>query len=397
MLDLPNWLFVIPILGSLVLVHEFGHFITAKIFNIKVTEFGFGFPPKIWGYKKGETTYTINLIPIGGFVKMVGEEDSTDPRSFAAQSIMKRLIVLAAGPVMNLLTAIVIFIVLLMIPHETYVGNIVVTNIAPNSPAMNSNLQVGDNIIAINNNRISTTAELIEEVKKNRDTETELSVQKNLIMGNVTASPEFSHTTTIILTPRSNPPKLKVVDIVSDSTKEVSYTDAQTYDQNLKIGDTMTQGSLGVIIGLSNPKIIEEQLPIWKAIPESFGQLSNILTLTFSGLANWSQSGEDPGFTGPIGIAQITGEVAKIGYNPLFELTALISISLGILNLLPIPALDGGRITFILIEAARGGKRISAKIEGIIHMTGFAVLISLIILMSYFDLARILTGGNIIN
>jgi regulator of sigma E protease len=345
MLDLPNWLFVIPILGSLVLVHEFGHFITAKIFNIKVTEFGFGFPPKIWGYKKGETTYTINLIPIGGFVKMVGEEDSTDPRSFAAQSIMKRLIVLAAGPVMNLLTAIVIFIVLLMIPHETYVGNIVVTNIAPNSPAMNSNLQVGDNI----------------------------------------------------LTPRSNPPKLKVVDIVSDSTKEVSYTDAQTYDQNLKIGDTMTQGSLGVIIGLSNPKIIEEQLPIWKAIPESFGQLSNILTLTFSGLANWSQSGEDPGFTGPIGIAQITGEVAKIGYNPLFELTALISISLGILNLLPIPALDGGRITFILIEAARGGKRISAKIEGIIHMTGFAVLISLIILMSYFDLARILTGGNIIN
>ena len=172
MLDLPNWLFVIPILASLVLLHELGHFITAKFFKIKVTELGFGFPPKIWGYKRGETEYTINLIPIGGFVKMLGEEDPTDPRSFAAQSIRKRLIVLAAGPLMNLLTAIVIFFVLLIIPHETYQGTITITNIAPNSPAMSSGLHPGDNIVAINDKTISTTDELIEEIKKNEDRET---------------------------------------------------------------------------------------------------------------------------------------------------------------------------------------------------------------------------------
>ena len=397
MLALPNWLFVIPILASLVLIHELGHFITAKIFNIKVTEFGFGFPPKIWGYKKGETEYTVNLIPIGGFVKMVGEEDPTDPRSFAAQSIGKRLIVLAAGPLMNLLTAIAIFFVLLIIPHETYEGTITVTNIAPNSPAMRSGLQPGDNIVAINDKTIRTTDELIEEIKKNEDQKTTLYIQRNLMIGNVMASPEFSHNTTVTLTPRSTPPKLKVVDTVTDSTKEVSLREVQTYDKNLTIGDTMTQGSLGVIIGLTNVRVIEVQSNILEAIPESFNQLFNVLSLTYTGLTNWSQNGEDPGFTGPIGIAQITGEVASIGYSPLFQLTALISISLGILNLLPIPALDGGRLAFVLIEAIRGGKRISPKTEGLIHMTGFIILISLIIMMSYFDLSRILTGNNIIN
>ena len=395
MLDLPNWLFVIPILASLVLIHELGHFITAKIFNIKVTEFGF--PPKIWGYKKGETEYTVNLIPIGGFVKMVGEEDSTDPRSFAAQSIGKRLIVLAAGPLMNLLTAIAIFFVLLIIPHEAYQGTITVTNVAPSSPAMRSGLQPGDNIVAINDKPIRTTDELIEEIKKNEDQKTTLYIQRNLMIGNVAASPEFSHNTAVTLTPRSNPPKLKVVDTVADSTKEVSFREVQAYDKNLMVGDTMTQGSLGVIIGLTNVRVTEVQSNILEAIPESFNQLFNVLSLTYTGLTNWSQNGEDPGFTGPIGIAQITGEVANIGYSPLFQLTALISISLGILNLLPIPALDGGRLAFVLIEAVRGGKRISPKTEGFIHMAGFIILISLIIMMSYFDLSRIIAGNNIIN
>ena len=102
--------------------------------------------------------------------------------------------------------------------------------------------------------------------------------------------------------------------------------------------------------------------------------------------------GEDPGLTGPIGIAQVTGEVAKVGMFPIFELTALISISLAIINILPIPALDGGRLTFVLIEGIRNGKKISPNVEGAIHMTGFAVLIGLILLMSYFDVVRIITG-----
>tara|TARA_Y100000817_G_scaffold283908_1_gene250116 strand:- start:1310 stop:2503 length:1194 start_codon:yes stop_codon:yes gene_type:complete len=397
MLNLPNWLLVIPILASLVLVHELGHFLTAKIFKIKVTEFGFGFPPKIWGYKKGETEYTVNLIPIGGFVKMVGEEDPSDPRSFAAQNITKRVIVLAAGPLMNLLTAIVIFFTLLIIPHETYAGTITITSIAPNSPAMNAGLQPGDNVIAVNGISINSTNGLITEINKNKDQKTTFQIQRNLMIGSVTASPEFSHNTEITLTPRTKPPKLKVVETVKDPESEINIEDAQSYNKDLTIGDTMSQGSIGIIIGLSNPRIVQSRLNVFEAIPESFKQLFSVLTLTYSGLTNWSQTGDDPGFTGPIGIAQITGEVAGIGFSPLLQLTALISISLGILNLLPIPALDGGRLAFILIEAIRGGKRVSPKIEGIIHMAGFIILISLIIMMSYFDVARILTGESIIN
>ena len=107
-------------------------------------------------------------------------------------------------------------------------------------------------------------------------------------------------------------------------------------------------------------------------------------------------NGENPGFTGPIGIAQVTGEVAKIGVRPIFELIALLSISLGILNLLPIPALDGGRLLFVIIEKVRGGKKVSPEKEGLIHLIGFVVLISLVLLMSYFDIVRIISGSSIL-
>jgi regulator of sigma E protease len=120
----------------------------------------------------------------------------------------------------------------------------------------------------------------------------------------------------------------------------------------------------------------------------------DVVRFTFSSIRGWLSGGENPGLTGPIGIAQVTGEVAKVGISPILELTALISISLAIVNILPIPALDGGRLMFVIIEGIRGGKRISSQVEGIIHMTGFGVLIGLILLMSYFDILRILSGGR---
>ena len=119
---MPSWLLVIPLLSLLVFIHELGHFLTAKKFGIKVTEFGFGFPPRLWGITIGETRYSINLIPLGGFVKMVGEEDPTEPRSFARQSVLKRSIVLTAGSFMNLLLPIFIFTIILTLPHDTLVG-----------------------------------------------------------------------------------------------------------------------------------------------------------------------------------------------------------------------------------------------------------------------------------
>ena len=130
MFEIPSWLYIIPVLGFLVFVHELGHFVTAKWFGIKVTEFGFGFPPRLFGVRYGETTYTVNLIPLGGFVKMVGEESPSDPRSLAAKSPGTRFLVMAAGPFMNLILAVLLFSVMFMIPQEVTVGDVLVVEVS---------------------------------------------------------------------------------------------------------------------------------------------------------------------------------------------------------------------------------------------------------------------------
>ena len=397
MFDLPGWLLVIPILGFLVFIHELGHFLCAKKFNIKVTEFGFGFPPRLYGFRYGETLYSINLIPIGGFVKMVGEEDPTDPRSFANQSVIARIIVLSAGSFMNVIVPIVIFTTLLILPHDTISGEVTIGGIAPQSPAQISGLREGDVILKIDDMPVNNHTELIESIKKSRGEPTKFLVRRTRNITGMQTSPEFSSTEVIELTPRTEIPKLKVVTEVSDSSREVSLSSAKAYQSSLKIGDTLTQGSVGILIGTLNPKITQQQLGIWDAVSTSIEKIFLVVTSTFSGVTNWISEGNDPGFAGPIGIAQVTDQVAEIGIAPVFELMALISISLAIVNMLPIPALDGGRLLFVLIEATRGGKRISPKTEGFIHMAGFAVLIALIILMSYIDITRIITGESLIN
>ncbi|PKB65229.1 MAG: hypothetical protein BZY82_09330 [SAR202 cluster bacterium Io17-Chloro-G3] len=394
MVDIPGWILVIPILAFLVFFHELGHFATAKKFGIKVTEFGFGFPPRIWGIQRGETLYSINLIPIGGFVKMVGEEDPTELRSFARQSVTRRAIVLLAGPIMNLVIPIVIFSVILALPHDKLIGTVTIGGVAPGSPAKVAGLLPGDAILSVNGVDVNNHADMVQEVRKYRGKETNLSIRRVSATGMVGFSPDSSYVETITLIPRKDPPKLKVVENVIDPSIEVSVSDARSYDINASVGDTLTQGSVGVLIGTSNAKFVKDRLPIWGAIPASLNRILDVVRFTFSSIRGWLSGGENPGLTGPIGIAQVTGEVAKVGISPILELTALISISLAIVNLLPIPALDGGRLMFVIIEGIRGGKRISSQVEGIIHMTGFGVLIGLILLMSYFDILRILGGGS---
>ena len=396
MFSIPTWLLVIPILGFLVLIHELGHFITAKKFGIKVTEFGFGFPPKMYSIKKGETEYSINLIPLGGFVRMLGEEDPTDPRSFARQSAIKRSIVLVAGSFVNLILPVIIFSILLILPHDTINGDVAISSIAPGSPAARAGLESGDIITAVNETQIRSTQDLISEISKNLGQKTQFTIKKTNQIAGFTSSAEFSNLQSIELTPRKSPPKLKVVEKINDPTAEVLISDAQKYINSIQVGDIMSQGAIGVLISTQNTKTIKTSLKIWEAIPKAFSQVLEIFSLTFSGIQTMISRGENPGFTGPIGIAQVTGEVAKIGVRPIFELIALLSISLGILNLLPIPALDGGRLLFVIIEKVRGGKKVSPEKEGLIHLIGFVVLISLVLLMSYFDIVRIISGSSIL-
>ena len=246
---MPSWLLVVPVLSLLVFIHELGHFLTAKKFGIKVTEFGFGFPPRIWGITFGETRYSINLIPLGGFVKMVGEEDPTEPRSFARQSILKRSIVLVAGSFMNLVLPIFIFAIILALPHDTLVGTVTIGGIAPNSPAEKSGLRQGDAILEVNSLKISNHMDLVKEIGRLKGTEVELLVRKSSSNLGILGSPEFTTSEYIYITPRKKPPALKVVDKVSIPEEEIELLQAQRYNPSLKIGDILQQGSLGVLIG----------------------------------------------------------------------------------------------------------------------------------------------------
>ena len=398
MVEIPSWLYIIPVLGSLVFVHELGHFVTAKWFGIKVTEFGFGFPPKLFGFRYGETTYTLNLIPLGGFVKMVGEEDPTEPRSFARQARWKRAIVLAAGSGMNFVVPIVIFTILFMLPHDKLVSSEVMINgIAPGSPAQEAGLRAGDTILQVDGLRVTEPEHLIDIVKDKRGVPVELIVRRGAIVTGLGSSPELATTEAVSLVPRVTAPSPLVVEIVTDPETQVSVRDAQRYNPDVVAGDRLAQGAIGISIVIANPVVRPETEPIWRAVPMSLGTIKEILMFTKDGVTQGLSSGENPGIAGPIGIAQATGEVVdELGFAWVFQLTALLSVSLGIMNILPIPALDGGRLMFVIIEWARGGKRISPKKEGLVHMAGFIVLIGLILAVSYFDVLRILNGGSIL-
>ena len=393
---LPGWLLIVPVLAFLVFVHELGHFVAAKKFGIKVLEFGFGFPPRLWGIRRGETIYSINAIPLGGFVRMLGEEDPTDERSFARQAIWKRVVVLCAGSFMNFVTPLVIFTIIFMLPQQVPVGQVFVTGVAPGSPAQLAGIRAGDQILSINGERVRFHGDLIAEVETRLGAETSLTIRRGSIVPGLGGSPDSSVVETVSVVPRMNPPSLTVVETVADPESEVSLRDARRYNVRLAIGDTMTQGSVGVMIGTSNVRLVEERQPPLDAMGDAAGQIVDVLTLTKNGFQRWAGGGPDPGFTGPIGIAQVTGEVAEIGVGPFFQLVAFISISLGIINILPIPALDGGRLLFVLIEWARGGKRVSPQKEGLVHLIGFAVLIGLIAVVSFFDITRILSGESLI-
>ncbi|MCX8214364.1 MAG: M50 family metallopeptidase [SAR202 cluster bacterium] len=393
---LPPWLLIFPILGALVLFHELGHFATAKLFGIKVLEFGFGFPPKLLGIPFRGTIYSVNLIPLGGFVRMLGEEDPTDPESFARQSVGKRMIVLAAGSSMNMLLPVIIFTILFALPHETMLGgSVIVTSVAPSSPAQEAGLRAGDVILAVDGEAVTSPSELIALAKDRGGDPIELSLRKASGVTGLASSPEFMTSQTVSVVPRTDPPRLKVVEQVTNTQTQVSVADASRYDSTLEVGDTMTQGAIGVMIGLTNAKFGMTTEPVWTAVGSAVKTIWSVLSFTWSGIADGISTGTNPGIAGPVGIAQATGEIVEErGFSQVYQMAAILSISLGVLNMLPIPALDGGRFMFVVIEWVRRGKRVSPKKEGLVHLVGFAVLIGLILVITFFDIIKVASGES---
>ena len=432
--ELPPWLLIFPVLGFLIFIHELGHFAAAKWFGIRVMEFGFGFPPRIFGISFRGTLYSVNwLLPLGGFVRFVGEEDPTDPDSFARHSIPKRAVVIVAGSFMNLLLPVLIITGLHMQPHDVLIGGeVVISAVAPGSPAQRAGLMAGDTILNVDGEPVISPQVLIDLVKAKLDGPIELNIRRAPLVGGLIAASETMEYTTVRVTPRASPPRQKVVETVtgpeavtvsgppagklalepdggfrydqegepvsySFTETEISLEAARSYNPNLQVGDTMRQGAIGVMIALASAKFETRADPVWVALPQSFSTIGFFLSLQWNGIVEGVSTRTNPGFAGPIGIAQATGEVvSELGISWIFQLVALLSLILGVVNLLPIPALDGGRLLFVGIEWVRRGKRVSPKKEGLVHLVGFVLIIALVLVLSYFDIARIMSGESII-
>lgn len=371
-------IFILTLL-VLVLIHELGHFLMAKRFNIKVLEFGFGIPPKVFGKKIGETIFSLNWLPIGGFVKLLGEDEVNksileNHRSFAAQNVGKRISVVIAGVTMNLFFAWLLFYIVLgfshfktqlplLLDHQFQGVNqqvetlVVIAQVAKDSPAEKAGLKSGDRILAINDELIKNDEQLVSKTKSLAGREVKLTLS-NLQKKNLRS---------IQVIPRENPPEGQGPLGIALSGFRIVNLEYQTQLQKILSGPTHSWNLIaysGKIFG----RLISESL---------------------------SQKSLDPvsrSVAGPVGITSLANAVLTSQENPLLpylDFVALLSLNLAVLNLLPIPALDGGRLLFLTVEAF-SRKRVREDIERLVHQIGFAILLTLALLITYSDIRKML-------
>jgi len=343
----------ILVLSVLILAHELGHFIAAKATGCWVEEFGIGFPPRLYGKKFGDTIYSINWIPFGGFNKISGEVDPDAPRALAARQYWVRILVLSGGILMNLILPFVLMSIAYMVPHDIVQGQVVVQEISPNSPAEQAGIKAGDTILTVDGNAVNSTSDLSRYIQTHLGAEIAIELQH-----------ADATTETVNLVPRWKPPE----------------------------GD----GAIGIASQTMDPVYSSESLPFWQAIPRGIGSVWETLILYKNGLIEMFIGATPFTPAGPVGIVQVAGEVANAGVSPVLELTAFISIAIAITQLIPFPALDGSHLLFVIIEMIRRGKRVSLKVQKIIHSTGFIFLLALMVLITYQDLARWISGGSLL-
>ncbi|PKB79993.1 MAG: hypothetical protein BZY88_10410 [SAR202 cluster bacterium Io17-Chloro-G9] len=438
----------IPAILLLVVIHEFGHFATARALGVKVLEFGIGFPPRAFGIYTGNTRvavdsatrfinvdgvagmhsgqlvkvsstedqdgnlvarvveapsppsglaarlpgrggggtqeewvpeeylkhegkvravegdhfvladmlYSVNWAPLGGFVKLAGESNPDIPRSLASKSAGTRFIVLVAGPLMNLIFPIVVFTVLLMIPQEVVVGQVVVNSfndVNAGSPGETAGLLQQDIILQANGHKIENTEDMRRATNLNGGAEMELHVLRQGREEALLVRPQFS---------------------ASDSVWLV-----------------------GITITLEDSRTERRSDPPWTAFAGGFTNTWEVLVLVKQAISGAVGERDAPEFSGPVGIAQITGEITREGgWTGWLIITILLSLNLAIINILPIPPLDGSRIVFVVLEWVRRGKRVPPEREGLVHLIGFVVLIGGILAITANDINRLIQGGSLL-
>ena len=351
------------VLSILVLVHELGHFFIARKNGVWVEEFGFGIPPRIWGKKIGNTIYSLNLLPFGGFVRLHGEnteDDITKPeKSFLGKSKKARSSIVIAGVIMNFILGILAFSVVYLfsgIPKET--KDVKVLDVTAGSPAQTGGMLVGDIIKKVDGEDVFATKEFIDKIESKKGMKVQIEIERKVN--------DLSSALKIIVVPRQDHPKDEGPLGVVISTTEIYFP------------PIWQRPFLGIYYGFKEAIYWGQTvlLGFWKIVSELF---RGVIPKDVSG---------------PVGIFVITSEAAKIGILALINFIGILSVNLAILNILPIPAMDGGRLLFIGIEAFFG-KKVLPKVETYIHMIGMALLILLLLVITAADIKRLIVNGGI--
>jgi regulator of sigma E protease len=341
----------------IIAIHEFGHYFTARLLGMRVLEFAFGFPPRIFAIRRDGIDYSVNAIPFGGFVRILGQDDfaieqrgAGDPGSFTAKPWWAQAIVLAAGVTMNFVLAIVVLTAAFMIGTEAPTGVVRVAEVAPGSPAEVAGVQPGDIVRTIDGKEITRTTDLRTYVYGHAGTPVTIVLDRS---GN-TIGP-------LTIVPRTTPPDaegplgVRLEDVASPPT---ALAPPQAFVQAVRLtGDVVTQ------------------------IAELPGQL----------LSRPTNEPGPPPVGGPIQIFLVTAAVSQLGLAAFLKLIGIISVNLGVLNIVPFPGLDGGRLFFVLLSAALR-RRLSPQVEAAIHAVGFVLLLGLLVVVSVADIRRAAGG-----
>lgn len=531
---------IVPMLLLLVVIHELGHFATARSLGVKVLEFGVGFPPRAFGFYTGKTRvliaedtrfvnmngksdlqpgslvkvssdedsegnlvarvielplaakkladrlghksetvelqspvepenlhdsdellkhegrvravddgsivladmlYSVNWAPLGGFVRLAGESNPEIPRSLASKGVGTRFLVLVAGPFMNAILPIAFFTILLMLPQEITVGQVVVDEVYDGYPAQAAGLQPGDIVLSTDGRKIENEGELSVAVNVKGSSPMEWLIERDGQQSVVTLQPQFGRPpgqwlagvtidekpgqvivqglmpagpaesagvirSDVILSAGGNS-----IETIRDLKKAIQLNRDAEMDWIIKRGESeiaiqvtprfdqpeVEQFQHGISSQLINPRKERRSQPPWTAFRDSFGRTWETLVLIKQGLFGAVSSGSSPQLSGPIGIAGAAGELTRqAGVEGWLFMAILLSISLAIFNILPIPALDGGRLVFVVLEWVRRGKRVPPDKEGLVHLIGFVVLIGLIILISANDVNNLIQGRSLL-
>ena len=344
---------IILVFGSMVMIHELGHYMVAKWIGVKVIEFSFGFGPKIVGYQGKETLYALRIIPLGGFVKLHGMDAEVDEngrsviapiedaRSFMNKPVWQRMAVIAAGPIMNFVLAIILFVSVFAYLGIPSAGNTnIVGSLVPEKPAATSGIQPGDKILAVNNE----------------------------------STPDWTRLTEVIW---GKPDQVLSLTIERDNGKQ------QTVSVKTEKDAQNGHGMIGIA-----PEIIYTHASILQSTRYGLERTVDFTKTIVVVLAQMITGKIPADVGGPVMIAQVIGEGAREGLANLLGLTGVLSIQLGLINLFPIPALDGSRLVFLLIEGLRG-KPLNPEKENLIHLVGFVLLMVVMIAVTYKDVVRL--------